>query len=195
MINLLSDCEPAALSAARLITDFDCGDSDLNEFFNCDAIRYQQQMLGQTYFFVRKSTREIVCAFSLSADSIKTCLLPNSRRRKVRNVLPHEKSLQSYPALLIGRLGVSQQYSGHGLGSQLLSYIMYFCITQYPHLARFIVVDAYNNPLVLNFYQRNDFLFLFSTEQQEQENLHKLINKVEPLSTRQMFYDLMRWQE
>jgi hypothetical protein len=38
MIDLLIDCESIALSAEQLITDFDCGDSDLNDFFNNDAI-------------------------------------------------------------------------------------------------------------------------------------------------------------
>jgi hypothetical protein len=39
-------------------------------------------MLGQTCFFRLKTTGEIVCAFALSADSIRTHLLPGSRRKK-----------------------------------------------------------------------------------------------------------------
>jgi len=193
MIDLLTDCESVTLSPEQLITDFDCGDCDLNDFFNNDAIHYRNQLLGQTYFFRLKETNEIVCAFSLSADSIKTHLLPGSRRKRVKEHIPHEKSLQSYPALLIGRMGVSTNWNGQGLGSKLINYIRYFCLSKYPYLARFLVVDAYNTQGVLNFYQKNDFIFVFSTEQQERENLQKS-QHLEPLPTRQMFYDMMRWK-
>ena len=40
-------------------------------------------------------------------------------------------------------------------------------------MARFLTVDAYNNPQVLAYYQKNDFSFVFSTEQQEKDNLKK----------------------
>ena len=194
MIVLQSHCNIMALSQEESITGFDCGDSDLNDFFNRDALLFQDQMLGQTYFFRHKETGAVVCAFSLCADSVKTCLLPGSRRKKVKEFIPRDKSLQSYPALLIGRLGVSVEFAGQGIGSQLMEYVKYHCINQYSKLARFLVVDAYNNPVVLNFYQRNDFLFVFSTEQQEQENLKKAPDGTERLQTRQMFFDMMRWK-
>jgi hypothetical protein len=57
------------------------------------------------------------------------------------------------------------------------------------------VVDAYNNPAVLNFYLKNDFSFVFSTQEQERENMQKSTSDTEPLRTRQMFYDIMRWQQ
>ena len=51
MFDLQTECELIPLSADEPLVDFDCGDVDLNEFFNVDAIKYQEQMLGQTYFF------------------------------------------------------------------------------------------------------------------------------------------------
>ena len=51
MIDLEKDCEMFALSTTQKIIDFDCGDADLNEFFNIDASKYQEEMLAQTYFF------------------------------------------------------------------------------------------------------------------------------------------------
>jgi len=62
------------------------------------------------------------------------------------------------------------------------------------HLMRFLVVDAYNNDSVLSYYTKNDFSFVFSTEQQEKENLKKMIAGNESLRTRQMFYDMKRWK-
>ncbi|MDR0872745.1 MAG: N-acetyltransferase [Prevotellaceae bacterium] len=192
MLNLLKDCEAMELSQENLITDFDCGDNDLNEFFNHDAILFQNQSLGQTHFFRHKETKQIVCAFSLSADSVKTFLLSGSRKKKVKGFIPHDKSLQSYPAFLVGRLGVSVAFGGQGIGSQVIDYITRLCITRFPDLGRFLVVDAYNKPDVLAFYQKNDFAFLFTDEIQERENLKKGTTADEPLHTRQMFYDMMR---
>ena len=42
----------------------------------------------------------------------------------------------------------------------------------------------------LDFYQKNEFLFLFSTEQQEAENLGYDMTK--SLHTRLMYYDLKK---
>jgi hypothetical protein len=94
-MNIEIDCELFELSDDNLIRDFDCGDKDLNDFFNREAILYQNERLGKTFFHRHNGTRKIVCAFSLSADSVKTFLLTNNRRRKVKELLPHEKSLQS----------------------------------------------------------------------------------------------------
>lgn len=194
MIDLSKDCELIELSQENLINDFDCGDSDLNDFFNRDAILFKEQLLGQTHFFRHKETGKKVCCFSLSSDSVKIFLLSSGRRGKVKQLIPHEKSLQSYPAFLIGRLGVSVKFIGQHVGSQLLNYIKVFALEKFPNLGRFLVVDAYNRPEVLNFYQKNDFLFLFTDEKQERDNLKKTISDTSPLRTRQMFYDMKRYE-
>jgi GNAT superfamily N-acetyltransferase len=191
-MNLLRECLCDELSQDNLISDFDCDDSDLNDFFNHDALLFKKQMLGQTHFFRHAESGKIVCAFSLSSDSIKTGFLPSGRRGKVKQLIPHEKALQSYPAFLIGRLGVSTEFGRHGIGTQLLKYIVYFCNKQFPNLGRFLVVDAYNRFDVLKFYQKNGFAFVFSSEEQEKEYLKKSTDNAEPLHTRQMFYDMMR---
>ena len=56
MIDLEKQCTLVALSEEEKITNFDCGNTDLNDFFNHDAILYQQQLLGQTYFFRHNET-------------------------------------------------------------------------------------------------------------------------------------------
>jgi len=193
-IDLIKDCEQIELSHSDLIYNFDCGDQDLNDFFNRDALFYQKERLGKTFYFRHIQTQEIVCAFSLSADSVKTFLLTNNRRRKVRELLPHEKSLQSYPAMLIGRLGVSIESSGQGVGSKLMKVIKELCYYNFEHYVRFLTVDAYNKPKVLKYYEKNDFKFLFLSEEDERQNLKKNINSDEPLNSRQMFFDLKRYE-
>jgi GNAT superfamily N-acetyltransferase len=190
---LIEECTFVALSLEQDIIDFDCGNADLNEFFNQDAIKYQNQLLGSTYFFQHNVKGKIVCAFSLSPDSINTSNLPGSRRKKVKELIPREKPLKSYPAMLIGRLGVSLDFAGQGIGSQLMDFIKSFCFTDQKQRCRFLLVDAYNQPDVLNYYLKNDFSFVFSTETQEQD-YYKRPN-TEPLHTRFMFYDMIQMEQ
>ena len=130
-INLTEDCDFLELMPQSPIADFDCGDDDLNDFFNNEALLFQCELLAQTYYFCLKETRKIVCAYSLSADSLKTALLPGSRIKKIKELIPREKALQSYSALLIGRLGVSVEFAGQGIGSQLLYNIKYSTFASY----------------------------------------------------------------
>ena len=194
LVNLTRDCEFHELTPEKPIMDFDCGDSDLNDFFNHQALLFQNERLGQTYFYRLKKMDKVVCAFSLSADSLKTVLLPGSRVKKIKELVPREKALQTYPAFLIGRLGVSVEFSGQGVGSKLMDNIKIYCDSHFPRLLRFLVVDAYNNDNVLSYYQKNHFSFVFSTEEQEKENMKKKIADSDTLHTRQMFFDMKRWK-
>ena len=192
MIDLEKDCEMLVLSKEDVISGFDCSNADLNDFFNHDALEYKRQMLSRTCFFHCKSSGLVVCAFSFSAGSIKTTDLPSSRRKKVKEYIPREKSLKSYPAILIGRLGVASEFNRQGVGSQLIDAIKTFCLDQFPDFVRFLLVDAYNEPAVIRFYQKNDFMSVFSTEEQEKEAYRQPLS--ESLRTRYMFYDMIQWR-
>ena len=54
---------------------------------------------------------------------------------------------------------------------------------------RFIVVDSYNEDIPLYYYQKNGFLFLFSTEQQEKDYMG--LDKNDKLNTRLLYFDLI----
>jgi ribosomal protein S18 acetylase RimI-like enzyme len=193
-MNLQENCEPVALSPEQLINDFDCGNDDLNDFFNHDAIQYQEQLMCQVYFFRHNETGKVVCAFSLSVDSLKAAWLPGSRRKKVKELIPKEKSLQSYPAFLIGRLGVAVEFGSQGIGSQLMDFIKDICRALYLNLARFLLVDAYNSTAVLQYYRKNGFVPVFSVEEQERD-YYKRPDDTEPLQTRFMYYDMIQWKK
>ena len=190
MFLLKSDCEMFVLSEEHIISGFDCGNADLNDFFNRDALQYKRQMLSETCFFRQKGSGSVVCAFSFSASSIKTSDLPGSRRKKVKELVPREKSLKSYPGILIGRLGVATEFNGQGIGTQLMVFIKDFCLSNFPNFVRYLLVDAYNEPAVIRFYQESYFALVFSTEEQEKETYRQSAS--EPLLTRYMFYDMMQ---
>lgn len=177
--NLLLTCKP-----------FDCGDSDLNYFFREDAISYSRELLGKTYcYLLDRDPSVIVCAFTLSNDSIKVRYLPNSRKKKVNRYIPRMKQYKSYPAVLLGRLGVNKEYINKGIGRELLSFIKAWFIEPMNKTGcRFLVVDAYNQENTLRFYLNNGFEFIFSTEEQEKEFSGFTVSEILP--TRSMYFDL-----
>lgn len=193
----LSNCSLYRLTTIEELDSFSCGEKDLDDFFHNEAYFYDEQLLGKTYFF---STREgdkdvIVCAFTLANDSIKAALIPNAARNKIQRKIPNSKRTRSYPALLIGRLGVSTSFqrSGISVGSQVIDYITsWFLLSDNKTGCRFIVVDAYNKESVLHFYEKNGFKFLYSSEDIEKEANH--IPLEEKLVSRMMYLDLIGYK-
>ena len=170
---------------------FSCGDKDLDEFFLYDAIKYERLLLGKTYLFCLDSDSSVVvCAFTLSNSSIDSRNLPNSRRKKLTENIPYEKSLNSYPATLVGRLGVDKNFGGKGVGTELISFIKQWMLDSSNKTAcRYLTVDAYNNITTLKFYEANGFKTIFSSEKQEKEYVG--LSPEKELKTRLMYFDLM----
>jgi GNAT superfamily N-acetyltransferase len=91
--------------------------------------------------------------------------------------------------MLIARLGVNTNLKGQHIGSQVIDYIKAWVIE--PNNkggCRFLLVDAYNRPDVIHFYERNDFRLMYDTEEEEKE-VYDIQDKG-PLRTRLMYYDL-----
>lgn len=188
---LLDDCTFFEVSTPSDVAGFSCGDEDLDSFFATDCFAYAKQLLGKTYCFKLDSEpQRVVCTFTLSNASIRVDDLPNSRKKKIEADIPHVKSLKDYPAVLIGRLGVSKDFRSKHIGSDVLEYIKYWFIDAHNKTGcRFVIVDAYNKPSVMSFYERNGFKSVFSTEDQEKAYRH--IHGEDPLNTRLMYFDLM----
>jgi len=103
----------------------------------------------------------IVCAFTVSNDSVKVNFLPNSRKKKLVKSIPQIKQFRSWPAVLIGRLGVNQAFKNIGIGRELMDFIKSWFINHNNKTGcRFLVVDAYNEPQPIQYYKKNNFEFL-----------------------------------
>ena len=187
-----SHCEP-----------FSCGDKDLDEFFEKDVFLYEEEMLGKTYCWVTNSRpHKIVCLMTVANDSIKSSGLPKNSRNRFNRIFNNEKRNLTYPATLIGRLGVNKDFQGKHVGRQLMDFIKDQNIaTDNDNACRFLVVDAINKPETLAYYEHNGFLYMHKTEEVERIALKrfdeegKLIFELrnnEPLHTRMMYFDLKR---
>ena len=170
---------------------FTCGNEDLDDFFQNDSIAYAEDLFGKTYCFrMKENVKELLCAFTVSNASIFTMLLPNARKKRVAKNVSYVKRDLIYPAVLIGRLGISIKYQKHHIGTELMNFIKsWFVDSSNKTGCRYLIVDAYNSEIPLTFYKKNGFDFIFSTEEQEKD--YRKIVSDEPLRTRLMFFDLI----
>lgn len=205
---LLEKCKLSVLTEdiRKSCSDFSCGKEDMDEFFCKDYCDYAFYMMGKSYCFrLKEDMSKIVCAFTLSNDSIRINDLPRSRRDYMKSITHHEKALRRYPGLLIGRLAVAEEFANKGVGSEVLSFIKHmFVDPENKTGCRFLIVDAVNSKEVLSFYEKNGFHYLFTTEKQEElytfpakNDEDKKKRQLIPvdLDTRLMYFDLLEFRE
>ncbi|OAV67340.1 hypothetical protein Barb6_02364 [Bacteroidales bacterium Barb6] len=190
MGTLSEKCDLIALNEEiiKLFSEFKCSNEDLDDFFANESYDYQKQLIGKTYCFVLKENPNvIVCAFTVSNAGMSVGNLPNSRKKKITKNIPYGKHFNNYPAVLIGRIGVSESYKKQNIGTELLFFIKsWFISPDNKTGCRFIAVDAYNELGVLKFYEKNGFKYLFSSLEQEREEMRN-----NDLNTRYMYFDLI----
>lgn len=103
-------------------------------------------------------------------------------------------SCRTYPAVLIGRLGVNKDYQGaqFRIGAQIMDFInKWFLSADNKTGCRFILVDAVNDPHTLTYYERNGFKPLFRRESDEKAFYD--ISETEELRTRMYYFDLLSY--
>ncbi|MFH0861457.1 MAG: hypothetical protein V1875_00365 [Candidatus Altiarchaeota archaeon] len=135
---------------------FDCGDKDLNEFLHEDALDHAKNMIAVTYAFMHAG--RMLGYFSLSTFAIEP------RKRALRILHRRGKKYKLFPAVLIGRLCVSESRQGVGVGSKIISAIIATVMKLSEDIGcRFVVVESYPDERVLKFYQSNNFIDLQAT--------------------------------
>lgn len=172
----------------------------IDTFFHNDYIEYEQELMGNTYAYYLKANdanqlfdnTKPVAAFTIANSALVMDLLQSARKNKINQGIPRVKQRRQYPALLICQLAVFDEFTGNGLGDELLNAIKDFALILNETTAcHYLIVEAVNKPKVLDFYQRNDFITLYSSEEIELEKTHRKIDDNGRLKTRLMMYDMM----
>ena len=155
------------------LTDFDCGDSNLNEFLFEDAKPSQELRIANT--FILEDNGRIAAYFCLLNDKISKDEIIGSRWKKIKSSFPKDKQFRSYPTIKIGRFAVSLDYRGKNIGTWLMDALKDQINMEHGYSAfRYITVDAYLS--AVPFYEKNGFVHL--TKKDEDEH------------TRLMFFDM-----
>ena len=168
------------LQSDNTIKQFDCGDSDLNDFILRRAPEFQKHLLSVSYACVDVDDASKVYAYcSLANDKVALDDFKDKtefNRFRKKQGFPNEKRLKSYPAVKLCRLGVDESAKGHQIGTTVLNYIKAMFVFENKTGCRFLTVDAYLD--AVPFYVKNGFRFMNTDD----DDPH----------TRLMFFDLMK---
>jgi predicted GNAT family N-acyltransferase len=166
-------CQPEQLQP------FDCGDADLNGFLFDDALNYRTERMAITYLIGYLT--QIVAYFCLLNDKITFDTKEEKEksfwnRFNRQNKIPNTKRRQNYPAVKIGRLAVSKDVVGNGIGKFIIDNVKNYLLQKNDIACRFLTVDAYFS--AFDFYLKNGFNFISSIDEND--------------TTRLMYFDLKR---
>jgi GNAT superfamily N-acetyltransferase len=100
---------PVPLTADHDLSEFDCGESALNDWLKQRALKNESRF-SRTY--VVCDGNRAVAYFCISAGAVERASAPGKVRRNAPDTIPIS---------VIGRLAVSRDYAGRGLGADLLS--------------------------------------------------------------------------
>ena len=141
------------LDADAQAADFGCGEKALDEYLQRYATQDIKRGVARVFVASPAEQPQVVAGFyTLSAASIATETLPETCRKK----LPR----YPVPVALLGRLAVSQQFHGEGLGAILLADACKRVVAASQTLAvAAMVVDA-KGPQAGAFYQHFGFIEL-----------------------------------
>lgn len=128
---------------------FSCGEPALDEYLRQRASQDTKRRVAQVFVALGSSESEIAGYYTLSAAAFRRDDLPP----KLAKRLPH----YPIPAAVLGRLAVSSNHQGRGLGEHLLTDALHRVIAASNALAiNAVIVDA-KNEAVKAFYQRYGF--------------------------------------
>ncbi|TXJ27478.1 MAG: GNAT family N-acetyltransferase [Chitinophagaceae bacterium] len=146
------------LGQSHLTGNFDCDDTDLNDFLKNTSFKQQEQLLGVTYLL--KDEERVAAFFTLSNDKIRLedGKSKNFWNSQVSKGIPHNKRRKDYPAVKLGRLGVHNECKSRGIGTMILDYLKTWFRADNRAGCRFLTVDAYVQSL--EFYLKNGFNYL-----------------------------------
>lgn len=166
------------LSEDHIIKPFDCEDETLNDFLLNKAKGYKEEFLATT--FILENKEKTVAYYSIFNASLfveeDNFASKSTFKRFLKNFVTHPKRhLDSFPALKIGRLGISKEFKGMGLGRMIINTIINDAYElNNSHACKVVSVDAYKQSI--DFYSKQGFIFMTDNDKDDE--------------TRQMYFDV-----
>ena len=100
---------PVSLAAEHDLSAFDCGEPALNDWLRLRALKNESRF-SRTYVVCEGN--RVVAYFCISAGAVERAAAPGRVRRNAPDTIP---------VTVIGRLAVSRDHAGRGLGADILS--------------------------------------------------------------------------
>ena len=146
-MNSDSICAPEKLTATHDLSQFECGEPELDDWLRHRAIQNEESGASRTY--VVCAGQQVVGYYALAAGAVAHAHAPGRVRRNMPNPVP---------VMVIGRLAIDLRFQGRGIGSALLRDAV-LRTAQAAEIAgiRAILVHAISED-VKRFYERSGFI-------------------------------------
>lgn len=161
----ITDIEIQQISKSHktILSGFKSYEKELVGFLVEDALDNQEKQMSVTYLWFLKSTKELIAYVTILSDAIS---LQGDLKEHFRQQGILYKSL---PALKIGRLCVSDEYLGKGVGTLMIEFTLVLAQRISKEIGlRFITTDAKRNQEPrkdsVHFYKRFGFEILRQRE-------------------------------
>lgn len=137
------------------VQHFDCGDDDLNAFLKNDAIYYTKNNLTVTYLVA--DNNKVISYMSLAVGAIEV------KKHLFEKDIDQRAMIRYYPCLKIARLATDKRYQEKGYAAEMI-YIAVTIAKEIRNRAgcRFLIVDAYPDPKVIDWYKKRGFVTPYS---------------------------------
>lgn len=139
--------KPSPLKQGHLVSQFDCGQSNLSDWLRKRAKKASENDTARTYVVCR-GTKKVVAYYSLAAGAVAHAEAPGALRRNAPDPIP---------VIVLARLAVDKTEAGQGIGTSLLSEACKRSVQAAKIIgARALIVHAINDE-VIAFYQSVGF--------------------------------------
>ena len=144
------DLQP--LTTSSPIGGFSSGDADLDEFLRDDALRLQERLVTRVYLATRADAGEPLGYMAVLADLVE--LKSGEKRQLGLSGGPGDSRF--IPAVKVGRLAVSADHQGQGVGQLLMGLAVDLALSLSHRVGcRLVTVDAYEQSV--GFYEHLRF--------------------------------------
>ena len=179
------------LTAEHDLSDFDCGDEDLNDFIKHDALPQQNEKLNVTKLVM--CDEHIIGYTSLLTDKLQLRNIKDEKLRlRIKEKLGITSKNREISAVKIGRFAIDKRYSGKGLGTHILNNILANLkeISKKQIGFRFIIVEGYAK--AFNFYVVKNGFESLEKDEKKVKNID-FISKRDPTKRFILYFDLNRY--
>ncbi len=166
------------------VTNFSCGEKDLDDYFCHDSVKHRMTLFTQSYvlYLAGDKTKTALALVDFCNDALDSEVVA---RKDQKQIAYPKRYYKSYPAVKIARLGVVLAAQRKHIGSALLSMIKEFFVSDNRSGCRLLTVDAYSD--AVPFYKKNGFVETIPSCKKGGKG-----KTSHATSTVSLFFDLMR---
>ncbi|MBK4998778.1 hypothetical protein IAE37_001054 [Pseudomonas sp. S31] len=138
--------KPEKLNSFHDFSDFDCGESSINEYLHKHARKAQENKQAVVFVACFKGTNRVAAFYTLSSGSIaREFVVPKKLQRNTPNV---------HPATILGRMGVTLRAQGSGFAEGLLQDAIRRVLISAEEIGTAALLVHPLNPSLAEFYEK-----------------------------------------